>query len=468
MEQKIGKKLLQEHVVTEKQLKKALNRQRLHGGRLGNNLVTLGYITPDKLKDFFARLPRPPENVRETGLELDFIADLIMKHILFKGEFTLGDISDSVKLPIPVVDAAVETLRRDKLVEVRGAAQYAKVTYKFNITGPGKKRASELLDICRYVGPAPVPLDEYRTQVEFQSIKNIFVSEQSVKEAFSDLVIRDDLLMRLGPAVSSGKAIFLHGPPGNGKTAIAETIGNILPGNVYVPYSMIVGGQIIAVFDPSSHKTVTPDKGPEEVDQRWLVVKRPVVMTGGEFTLKMLELEFNPVSKFYVAPLQVKANNGLFIVDDFGRQQIDPQGLLNRWIVPLERRVDFLALHTGMKFEVPFDQLTIFATNIKPQKLVDDAFLRRIRYKIAVEHPTEHEYHSIFKMVCESNGIEYNQEIFDYLINNYYKRLGMSLNACHPRDLIEHIIDNAHYYSHAPELTREHIDAAWKSYFIEA
>jgi predicted ATPase with chaperone activity len=358
-------------------------------------------------------------------------------------------------------------LRRDRFVEVKGASQFAKVTYQFNITETGKKRAMELLDICRYVGPAPVPLTTYKRMVEFQTTKQIVVNEESVKEAFSHLILKEELLKRLGPSISSGKAIFLYGPPGNGKTTIAETIGGVLPGSVYIPYSVIVDGQIISIFDPVNHIPVKPVKAPEECDQRCCLVKRPVIITGGELTLKMLDLEFNPVSNFYVAPLQMKANNGIFIVDDFGRQLIPPQNLLNRWIVPLERRIDFMTLHTGMKFDIPFDQITVFSTNIEPKKLVDEAFLRRIRYKVEITHPTIEEYLRIFKMVCEANGLKFKEDVFEYLMNNYYKRLGVNLNACHPRDLLDHIIDDAHYYNHPPEMNKENVDFAWRNYFVE-
>jgi predicted ATPase with chaperone activity len=321
--------------------------------------------------------------------------------------------------------------------------------------------------MCRYVGPAPVILGEYTKMVELQTIKNIVVSEESVKRAFSHIIISERLLKRLGPAISSGKAMFIYGPPGNGKTVIAETIGKVLPETVYIPYSLIVGGQIITVFDPVSHIPATPEKEADAVDHRWLLIRRPTIMTGGEFTLRTLDLDFNNISKFYEASLQLKANNGLFIVDDFGRQQLDPQDLLNRWIVPLERRTDFLTLHTGMKFSIPFDQLVIFSTNIEPKNLVDEAFLRRIRYKIKIDHPTEEEYEEIFKRVCESNGITFEKEVFDYLMNNFYNELGVRLNACHPRDLIDHIIDDAHYYNHTAQLTKEAIAAAWENYFVE-
>jgi predicted ATPase with chaperone activity len=467
MTETLGQKLLREKVVTEEQLEKAVARQRLQGGRIGHNLVSLGFITPEELNTFFKKYPGAPKTVEETGLDMSFITDLIMKHILFMGEFKLADIADSIKLPIPVVDPAVDVLRREKFVEVKGASEFAKLTYKFNITGHGKNRAQELLDICRYVGPAPVTLDSYTEIVEFQTIKSIVVSEDSVRKAFSHIIISESLLRRLGPAISSGKAMFIYGPPGNGKTTIAETIGMVLPETVYIPYSIIVGGQIICMFDPVNHIPAEAEKETGAVDRRWLLIKRPAIMTGGELTLKTLDLDFNNISKFYEASLQMKANNGLFIVDDFGRQQMEPQNLLNRWIVPLERRTDFMTLHTGMKFSVPFDQLVIFATNIEPKKLVDEAFLRRIRYKIKIDHPTEEEYEAIFKRICESNGIAFKRDVFEYLMKNYYKKQDIKLNACHPRDLVDHIIDDAHYYNHTAQLSKEGVDIAWQNYFVE-
>jgi len=471
MAELLGQKLLKANIVTEEQLEKAVARQRLQGGRLGHNLVSLGFVSAEELGTFFQKYPDAPKTVEETGLDLSFIADLILKHILFMGEFKIADIAEHVKLPNSIVDTALDVLRREKFIEVKGAAEYARATYNFTITGNGKNRASELLDICRYVGPAPVPLAEYTKMVELQTIKKIVVSEMSVKNAFSHLILSEKLLRRIGPAVSSGKAMFIYGPAGNGKTTIAETIGKILPGTVYMPHSIIVGGQIICVFDPVTHilngNDKRNEKKPEYTDQRWVLIKRPVIMTGGELTLKTLDLDFNPISKFYEASLQMKANNGLFIVDDFGRQQMDPQNLLNRWIVPLERRTDFMTLHTGMKFDIPFDQIVIFATNLEPKHLVDEAFLRRIRYKIKIDHPSEDEYEAIFRKVCEANGIAFRRDILDYLIKNYYKKFDVKFNACHPRDIVDHVIDDAHYYNRSAQLSRESVDIAWENYFVE-
>jgi predicted ATPase with chaperone activity len=467
MAEPLGQKLLKEKVVTEEQLAAAVARQRFKGGRLGHNLVELGYISAEELNTFFQKYPDVPKTVEETGLDISFISDLVLKHILFMGEFKIADVAEHVKLPHSIVDIALDVLRREKFIEVKGAAEYTKATYNFSITGPGKNRASELLDICRYVGPAPVPLDEYKKMVEVQTIKNIVVSEETVKQAFSHLILGERLLRRLGPAISSGKAMFIYGPAGNGKTTIAETIGNVLPGDVYMPHSLIVGGQIITVFDPVNHIPVNSGKTTVHTDQRWIQIKRPVVMTGGELTLKTLDLDFNTISKYYEASLQMKANNGLFIVDDFGRQQMDPQNLLNRWIVPLERRTDFMTLHTGMKFDIPFDQIVIFATNLEPKHLVDEAFLRRIRYKIKIDHPTEDEYEAIFKKVTEANGIPFKRDMLDYLIKNYYKKFGVKFNACHPRDIVDHVIDDAHYYNRTAQLSKESIDIAWENYFVE-
>jgi predicted ATPase with chaperone activity len=273
-------------------------------------------------------------------------------------------------------------------------------------------------------------------------------------------------LQRLGPAVVSGKAVFIYGPSGNGKTAIAEAIGGLPSDMVYVPYAIDIGGQIISVFDPVNHVPVAPVLLPDSVDQRWVLVRRPVVMVGGELTMKMLDLDFNTISKYYEASLQMKANNGIFIVDDFGRQQIEPRDILNRWIVPLDRSIDYMTLHTGMKFVIPFDMLVVFATNLDPKELLDEAFLRRIRYKVPIDRPNEDEYLEIFKAVCKSSGIEFNQEAYTYLIGHCYEMYGVTRNACHPRDLIEQIVVESRYYNVPALLTKESIDMACANYFV--
>jgi hypothetical protein len=463
----LGKWLVNEGKVTEQQLEQALEHQKLHGGKIGQNLVSLGFINAKTLDSFFRKHPAPPASLEETEIDTSVLLDLVMKHILFMGEFMLGDIAERVKLPIKVVDTIVETLKRDKFVEVKRGSGYATVTFTFKITDTGKKRSTELFQLCRYVGPAPVSLESYRTMVKHQSIRNIEIGEDDITKAFSHLVIDKKLLKCLGPAINSGNSILVYGPPGNGKTAMAEAIGNILPDGIYIPYAISVGGQIISVFDRVNHTVINQDMEASHIDQRWVLIKRPVVMTGGELTLKMLDLDFNEVSKFYEAPLQMKANNGLFVMDDLGRQQINPHHLLNRWIVPLDRRIDFISLHTGMKFQIPFDMLIIFSTNIEPRDLVDDALLRRIRYKINVDHPSETQYEAIFRQVCEKHRVIFNKDVFEFLMQECYRKNNMELDACHPRDIVEHIMDIAHYYRRPAELTKENLLAAWQNFFVE-
>jgi predicted ATPase with chaperone activity len=323
-----------------------------------------------------------------------------------------------------------------------------------------------------------VTLEAYSGIFEYQTIKNIFISEDSVRKAFAPYVINEQLLDQLGPAVNSGKSMFLYGPPGNGKTVIAETVGSLMGEEIYIPYAICVDQQIINVYDPINHMAapecppvVVAESGFSDIctefDQRWLLCQRPVVLVGGELTLGMLDLDFNEVSKYYEAPVQVKANGGVFIIDDFGRQMVRPRELLNRWIVPLERRTDFLTLHTGKKFEVPFDELVIFSTNIEPKELVDEAFLRRIRYKIQITHPVREEYVEIFRRICENNGLEYREEIVKYLLDEHYEKTGIKMNACHPRDIIDQIIDISRYKEMTPRLEKDIIDEAWNNYFVE-
>jgi MoxR-like ATPase len=462
----LGQRILSENLITKEQLEQALERQRLHGGRIGQNLVALGFVSNDELEDCFTHHPEAPLTMEAAGMTPRFASELALKQALFLGDFTLSDLGDRLRLPTGLVDQAIRRLQEEKMLEVKGADHYMRATFTFSISEQGREKARKLLELNRYVGPAPVPLEDYQRIIVVQTIKNIIVREESVANAFSELVISDKLLRQLGPAVSSGAALFLYGPPGNGKTTIAEQIGKILPGAVYVPYALMVEGEIIRVYDPVTHSKLDDPEDPQ-VDARWALVRRPVIVTGGELTLNMLDLELNQTSKFYEAPLQMKANNGLFIVDDFGRQRMEPQALLNRWIVPLERRTDFLSLDTGVDFEIPFDQLVIFSTNLEPKTLVDDAFLRRIRYKIKIGHPDEIEYEQIFRRICDANEIEFDRDAFDFLLDHFYRRLGAKFNACHPRDLVNYLIDHAHYFGRSEKMSREGIAEAWESYFVE-
>ncbi|ATX79336.1 hypothetical protein Ga0123461_0916 [Mariprofundus aestuarium] len=429
-----------------------------------------------QLNRVLSRWPKAPKSIEETGLRHSFIVDLVIKHIYTLEEFTLEDVVDRVKLPTTIVDGVLEEIQHNKLIEVKGSSGLGRLSNHYVMTDLGTSRAKGLIEISHYIGPAPVSLEAYRRMIELQPVKNIKVKESDVEGAFSHMILTSDMLAQLGPAVNSGCALFLYGPPGNGKTSIAETIARMMPDRVYIPYAVLVDDDVIILYDPVTHVAVDKEDSYSEEnelikhafpDTRWLEIERPIVMTGGELDLDMLDLEFNPITHFYQAPLQMKANNGIFIVDDFGRQRMDPQDLLNRWIVPLERHTDFLSLQSGIKFEIPFDQLVVFATNIEPKKLVDEAFLRRIRYKIKVDHPAEHEFEQIFRGVCELNGIEYRQEMVTFLLENFYRLSGRPLNACHPRDLISHIIDDADYHCYEPRLTEANLTTAWKTYFVE-
>ena len=463
---KFGERLIRAGVVNKNQITAALQEQSLRGGSLGQNLTRLGYASETEINSFIEPLPQPPATAEATGLSKEFLAELALKQVFYLGTFTIPELSERLKLPHNIITGIVQDMRQSKFCEVKGGSAYQSVTYSFSVTAEGRNRAMELLEKNSYVGPAPVPLQDYWMMAERNTVRNVRLSRADMERAFSPYVIQERLFDQFGAAVNSGKSMFVYGPAGNGKTVLAEALGRVMEEVVCIPHAVAVERELIRVYDPVNHRTAD-DGAHGNYDQRWVLCKRPVVMVGGELTLKMLDLDFNPIHKFYEAPLQMKANGGVFIIDDFGRQMIRPRDLLNRWIVPLERRSDFLTLHTGKKFEIPFDELVIFATNLEPKDLVDEAFLRRIHYKIRVDHPSKEEYKKIFARVCAQKGIEYSEEAVDYLLNERYAKTGEKLNACHPRDIVEQIIDISRYKGLKPLLTPEIIDEVWSNYFID-
>ncbi|GIV95628.1 MAG: ATPase AAA [Herpetosiphonaceae bacterium] len=429
--------------------------------------------------------PRPaePESIEETGLGMGFLSDLALKIIYFRGNITGQAVADEMKLPfLNVVDKILEFLKLEEFVDIIGAqGGFGERSFQYVITSKGRNKVHEVLDRSQYAGPAPVPLQNYVEMVKSQSVGEMVVDQTAIRQAFTGLVINDKMFDRIGPAANSARSVFLYGPPGNGKTTIAEGIARILGGSVLVPYAVEIDGQVIKVFDPLNHAPIPEPEQPEEIipfggvikpaaprpDRRWAHCKRPRVMVGGELIMEQLELIFDPISKVYEAPYQMKANGGLFLIDDFGRQKCRPQDLLNRWIVPLEKKVDFLALQTGKKIEVPFDVLIVFSTNLDPKQLVDDAFLRRIRHKIEVPNPSPAEYREIFRLVCKAKGVPYSDDGLRYLIQEHYMKQGRELRACHPRDLIEQILDEAKYRGTPPQMSKDLIDRACEAYFVK-
>ncbi len=420
--------------------------------------------------------PKPINSVEDTGLTEGFITNLVIKVMYSAGQCTGYDIAERIKLPfIGIVDRALEFLKREKMCEVRGSGGFGEGAYQYTITSKGADKAREANERTTYIGPAPVPLNVYNKAIQAQGIQGFTIRPRTMRQALSHLVLCESTFDRIGPAVNSGKSLFLFGPPGNGKTTIAEAIGHMMKGkDMMMPYAVDMDGDIIKIFDEVSHEvieeaSVMPGTGGLKrfPDPRWIKIRRPFIVSGGELTLDSLDLIWNNSTRFYEAPHQMKANGGLFLIDDFGRQQVRPRDLLNRWIVPLDKQIDYLTLHTGRKIEIPFQVLIVFSTNMDPKDLVDEAFLRRIPHKIDVVDPTAEEFREIFRRMCGIKEIPYDERGLVYLIQEYYVKKKRKLRAVHPRDILNHLEDLASYFGTEPRLTKDLIDRAASSYFVD-
>jgi hypothetical protein len=428
-------------------------------------------IAPEDLQSF---CPAVPWNIRDTGLGRALLEHLIFNILYVRGEISGRAVADTMGLSFSVIEPIMDELKVRQFLEVKRSMGYGLISSDFGLSDAGRKRAREYADVHQYAGPAPVPLNQYAAAVDAQRLRRGWLTREVLARAYRHMVMSASSLDQIGPAVNSGKSFLIYGQPGNGKTYLAEALINLESTPIFVPHAIEYNGTIIQLFDPLSHHPVEGENDSAALfslqrphDSRWVCVRRPFITTGGELSLEMLELGFNASSKIYDAPCHLKANNGIYLIDDFGRQKITPAELLNRWIVPMEGRMDHINLPTGGKLSVPFETFLIFSTNLNPENLGDEAFLRRIQYKMFVQNPTGREFVEIFQKVCTANKLDCPAGLLSQFIEEHYTRTGKPFRRCHPRDVISHAIDFINFSELPYELTADVLDHAFRSCFAD-
>ncbi|HEX3891963.1 MAG TPA: hypothetical protein VHW46_05280 [Terracidiphilus sp.] len=452
---------------------KALVRLTEHGGRLGDNLVAIGALTQERLNTFLHRIPSEPADIKATGIDEVDLMGLLLKLMYRDRLETTRQFVEAIKLPYHIVHDLIRMAVERQLLQTLGS-RYSDnpIDLSYTFTEEGRRWTLDALNRLRYTGPAPVTLDEFNLQVNMQKLTNEIITFDRIRKALSDLTFDDSMIEQVGPALNSGRAILLYGAPGNGKTSTALRLSSVFNDVIYVPYSVIVEGQIIRVHDPSIHVTLDSGKAKvsddnalsvirrEEYDARWVPCRRPFVVTGGELTLEMLDLRYDPIGNYYEAPLHVKALGGCFIIDDFGRQLVSPTHLLNRWIVPLEGRVDYLKLHTGKSFSIPFEELIMFSTNLEPEDLMDPAFLRRLPYKIEVGGPSLENFRTIFRKEAEKQGMTLPEDVFNSIVRKLRDEKDLDFAAYQPKFIVDQIVATCRFMGQPCHFEPRYIDYA--------
>ena len=477
---RIGDLLVAHGLVSQDEVERALQEQAEAGGRLGDILERSGIVSRSDVESVLEQVPKVPRSIEDTGLDETALLRLIAKSMAIDGFETPTQFVHRLKLPFSVINELLRRATDKKLIEALGATEIRATELRYGLTHVGREWAQAALFQNQYVGAVPVPLARFCEQVRLQRIVNERFDRKTIETAFDGLVMPDGLIRKIGPAVNAMRAVLMYGPPGNGKTTIAEKVGRIFKHFVFIPHAIDVDGQIIKVFDPSVHTPVTAEESTPtpvaqaaslvrtregDYDQRFVPCRRPIVLVGGELTLEMLDLQFNHVARFYEAPLHVKALNGTFIIDDFGRQIVRPQELLNRWIVPLESRVDYLKLHTGNSFSVPFDEFVVFSTNLTPEDLVDPAFLRRIPYKLEVGNPSLSDYRKVFELVVNGKGLHLDDQLFEDIRAELHAK-GQPLAFYHAKFITDQVLAACKYEGRKPALTKDLVFEALDNLFM--